>query len=198
MSSMNSNARQGWIAVRLIIVGIVVFGVLYPLAVAGVGRVFAQNQAGGSLLERNGVVVGSSLVGQNFSGDRWFQPRPSAAGSDGYDALSSGGSNLGPNSDQLLSEVGERRSGVQQQDGATGVVPPDALTASGSGLDPHISPEYAQLQIPRVARSNGLADSEVAALIAANTSGRQFGFLGEERVNVLALNLAVENIGRRR
>lgn len=196
MIGMNGVVRQAWIAVRLIIVGTVVLGVVYPLVVTGVGAVMASGAAKGSLVEQNGTVVGSALIGQNFAGDQWFQPRPSAAGTDGYDAMSSGGSNLGPNNEELVEAVGERRAAVEAQDGAGSTVPPDALTASASGLDPHISPEYARLQVSRVAQANGLSESAVAGLVDANTAGRQFGFLGEERVNVLLLNLAIANARR--
>lgn len=193
---MNGVARQAWIAVRLIVVGALLLGVVYPLAVTGIGAVVAAGSAKGSLVESDGVVVGSELIGQNFAGDQWFQSRPSAAGTDGYDAMSSGGSNLGPNSEALLTAVQERRAVVQAQAGAGVLVPPDALTASGSGLDPHISPEYARLQVSRVAKANGLSEIAVADLVEANTAGRQLGFLGEQRVNVLLLNLAISNARR--
>lgn len=193
---MNGVVRQSWIAVRLIVIGALVLGVLYPLLVTGLGALISASSAQGSLLERNGEVIGSALIGQNFEGDQWFQPRPSAAGADGYDAMSSGGSNLGPNSEDLVTAVEQRRAAVQSQDGVNATVPPDALTASGSGLDPHISPEYAQLQVPRVSKANGLSESVVAGLVKANTEGRQFGFLGEDRVNVLLLNLAISNARR--
>ena len=191
---MNAFARQSWIAIRLLIVGAVLLGIVYPLLVTGVGKVIAADAASGSLVTgSDGTVVGSSLIGQNFGDDRWFQSRPSAAG---YDAQSSSGSNLGPNNEDLLSAVEERRTTIQQKDGTTGQIPPDALTASGSGLDPHISPEYAALQVSRVAKANKLSEAAVAVLVAQNTQGRQFGFLGEERVNVLLLNLAIANANR--
>lgn len=193
---VNGVTRQAWIAVRLIVVGALVLGVVYPLLVTGVGAVIASGSAKGSLVESDGEVVGSELIGQNFEGDQWFQPRPSAAGADGYDAMSSGGSNLGPNNEDLLAAVQERRAAVESQAGRGVLVPPDALTASGSGLDPHISPEYARLQVSRVAKANGLSESAVAGLVDANTAGRQLGFLGEERVNVLLLNLAIANARR--
>lgn len=197
MIDVHAFARQSWIAVRLIVVGVLILGLAYPLLVTGVGKVLASNAANGSLVTgSDGSVVGSSLIGQNFSDARWFQPRPSAAGADGYDPQSSSGSNLGPNSEDLLASIDERRAAIQQQDAATGTVPPDALTASGSGLDPHISPEYAQLQIPRVARANGLTEGVVTQLVNENTAGRQFGFLGEQRINVLLLNLAISNAKR--
>lgn len=194
---MNAFARQSWIAIRLLIVGVIVLGIVYPLLVTGVGKVVAADAANGSLItSADGVVVGSSLIGQNFGDDRWFQSRPSAAGADGYDAQSSSGSSLGPNNEDLLAAVEERRTAAQTQNGTTGAIPPDALTASGSGLDPHISPEYAALQVPRVAKANSLSQAAVADLVAQNTQSRQFGFLGEERVNVLLLNLAIANANR--
>lgn len=190
MNPVNITMRQIWIAIRVIILGLIVLGVVYPLLVMGVGQLVAGHAAGGSLIESNGTVVGSSLIGQNFDGERWFHSRPSAAGSDGYDAQSSGASNLGPNNDQLLSSVEERRQQAIAEDGP-GEVPPDALTASGSGLDPDISPEYAQRQIGRVAARNGLSQEQVRQLVAQATSGRMLGFLGEPVVNVTELNLAV-------
>ncbi len=197
MIDVNAFARQSWIAIRLIIVGVLVLGILYPLLVTGIGKVLAPGAANGSVVAKgDGALVGSSLIGQNFSDARWFQPRPSAAGTDGYDAQSSGGSNLGPNSQDLLTAIDERRSAIRQQDAVTGAIPPDALTASGSGLDPHISPEYARLQIPRVAKANGLTEGVVTQLVNENTTGRQLGFIGEERVNVLLLNLAISNAKR--
>lgn len=194
---MNSTARQAWIAIRLIIVGAILLGVVYPLAITGIGKLVASDKANGSLVQTNGVVIGSALIGQNFTGDMWFQPRPSAAGASGYDALASGGSNLGPNNTDLLADVKDRRTAIEQQNGVALTVPPDALTASGSGLDPDISPEYARLQIPRVARTNGLSESVVADVVAANTVGRQLGFVGETRVNVLLLNIAIARISKR-
>ena len=192
MSVVNAFARQSWIAIRLIIVGALVLGVVYPLLVMGVGKVVASEAASGSLVTKtDGTVVGSSLIGQSFSEGRWFLPRPSAAGADGYDAQSSGGSNLGPNNEELVALIDERRTVIQQQDGATGSLPADALTASGSGLDPHISPEYARLQVSRVAKANGLTEAAVNSLIDQNTAGRQLGFLGEERVSVVLVNLAI-------
>lgn len=194
---MNVFARQSWIAIRLLLLGALVLGIVYPLLVTGVGRVIASDAASGSLISgANGAPVGSSLIGQNFSDDRWFQSRPSAAGANGYDAQSSSGSNLGPNNDELLTAVEQRRAAIEQRDGVMGPIPADALTASGSGLDPHISPEYAALQVSRVAKVNRLSETAVAELVAQNTQGRQFGFLGEERVNVLLLNLAIANVNR--
>jgi K+-transporting ATPase ATPase C chain len=171
-----------------------VLGVAYPLAVWGVGQVAFRAQANGSMVQYNGQPVGSSLIGQNFDGPEWFHPRPSAAG-DGYDAMSSGASNLAPTSQKLLGLVESRRVQAAEENGIEpDLIPPEALTASGSGLDPHISPEYAALQAERVARARGLDTDQVRTLVDQNTQGRVLGFLGEPRVNVLELNLALENL----
>jgi K+-transporting ATPase ATPase C chain len=170
-------------------------GVAFPLVLAGFAGLLFPHQAGGSLVERGGVVVGSQLIGQSFSGSGYFHPRPSAAG-DGYDATASGGTNLGPANPKLLDGVRElaqayRRTNELPPDAA---VPIDAVTRSGSGLDPHISPANAALQVPRVARARRLSEDYVRRLVRKHTQGRQFGFLGEPRVNVLTLNLALDSI----
>lgn len=184
--------RQSLAGLRLLLVFTLVLGVGYPLVVTGVGQVAFADRADGSLLTRDGEVVGSSLLGQAFDGPQWFVPRPSAAG-DGYDPTASGASNLGPESPDLLALVAERRREVAEREGIDpGDVPPEALTASGSGLDPHISPDYARLQVDRVARERGLAADAVRRLVEGGAQGRTLGFLGEERVNVLELNLALE------
>jgi K+-transporting ATPase ATPase C chain len=164
-------------------------GIAYPLAVTGVAQLAFPHRADGSLVERDGRVVGSRLIGQSFAGARYFQPRPSAAG-EGYDAMASSPSNLGPSNDELLEAVEERRAAYRDANGAE--APVDALTASGSGLDPHISPANARLQAPRVARARGLSVEEVLVLIDEYTDGRSLGFLGEPGVNVLELNLALD------
>ena len=183
--------RQTWASVRMVLVLTVLLGVAYPLAVTGLAQVAFPGRANGSLVERGGRVVGSSLVGQSFGRDpRYFQSRPSASG---YDPLASGASNLGPESPVLLRQVERRRASVARLDGTDPAdVPPDAVTASGSGLDPHISPEYAAQQVARVARARGMDESEVRRLVAENTDGRALGFLGEPGVNVLMLNLALD------
>ncbi|MDQ7993974.1 MAG: potassium-transporting ATPase subunit KdpC [Propionicimonas sp.] len=183
--------RHALAGLRLLAVFTILLGVAYPLAITAVG-VGLPAQASGSLLTRDGTVVGSALLGQSFDGPGWFHSRPSAAG-DGYDALASGGSNLGPSNPDLVAAIGERRARIAAEEGvAPADVPPDALTASASGLDPHISVAYADLQVARVARTRGLAVAEVAALVVAHTAGPDLGFLGRPRVNVLQLNLAVE------
>jgi K+-transporting ATPase ATPase C chain len=183
------------VAIRLTLVATVVLGVGYPLAVWGVGQAAFHDQANGSMVtDSSGAVVGSSLIGQSFAGkqaDRWFQSRPSAAG-DGYDAGASSGSNLGPNNADLLEAVKERQQAVATADGVpVSDVPADAVTASGSGLDPDISPEYALQQVQRVASARGMSADDVRALVQSHTESRQLGFLGEPVVNVLALNLAL-------
>jgi potassium-transporting ATPase KdpC subunit len=167
----------------------VLTGLIYPLVVTGVAQVAFPGRADGSLVKRDGVVVGSSLIGQNFAGPRYFQPRPSAAG-DGYDAMSSSASNLGPSNEDLLKAVDERRTAYREANDAE--APIDALTASGSGLDPHISPENARAQAPRVAQARGLSEAQLLDLVEEHTDDRSLGFLGEPGVNVLELNLALD------
>lgn len=187
--------RQTWTAIRALLILTVVLGVGYPAVVLGLGQLALPAQANGSLVEVDGEVVGSSLIGQAFDGDRWFHSRPSAAG-DGYDGAASSGSNYGPRNADLLAAIEERRAAIEQADGAErGEIPADAVTASASGLDPHISPEYALLQVDRVAESRGLDANAVRALVADHTTARDLGYLGEPRVNVLELNIALAELG---
>ncbi|MCO7237958.1 potassium-transporting ATPase subunit KdpC [Aeromicrobium sp. CnD17-E] len=180
--------RQSLAAVRVLLVLTVLLGVLYPAAVWAVGRA-VPDRADGSLLRVDGVAVGSRLLGQTFEGAQWFHPRPSA---NDHDGLASAPSNLGPSNPDLLAAIRERRAAVAREDGVPpSAVPADALTASGSGLDPDISPAYAALQVPRVARERGLDEETVRRLVAEATSGRQLGFLGEPTVNVLELNASL-------
>lgn len=175
-------------SLRMLLVLTVVVGVLYPLAIWGVGRVVFPDQADGSLVMRDGEVVGSSLIGQAFEGPAWFVGRP-----DAFDSAASGPSNLGPRNLELGDAVSERLDAIRFSDGA-GLVPVDAVTGSGSGLDPHISPAYARVQARRVAEARGLELGDVMTLIEEHTEGRTFGVLGEPRVNVLVLNLALDEL----
>lgn len=180
--------RQSFAAVRVLLVLTALLGVLYPAAVWAVGRA-VPDRADGSLLRVDGEAVGSRLLGQSFDGPRWFHPRPSAGS---YDGLASGPSNLGPSNPELVAAIDERRAAVAAREGVDLVqVPPDALTASGSGLDPHVSPAYAALQVPRVARERDLPVAQVRRLVEEATSGRALGYLGEPTVNVLELNASL-------
>ena len=199
--------RQTWAGARVLLALTLLLGVAYPLVVTGVGQLAFPWQANDSLLAADGShvtsiaaggahggTIGSALIGQSFDGPTWFHSRPSAAGK-GYDTLASGGSNLGPNNTDLLATVKDRRKTVAALEGVPpAAVPPDALTASASGLDPDISPDYARLQIARVAQARGATVDQVAALVTSNTSGRTLGLLGEPRGNVLRLNLALETM----
>jgi K+-transporting ATPase ATPase C chain len=205
--------RQYGAALRTLLLLTVILGLAYPLAMTGFAQVAFGHNANGSLVVRGGKTVGSSLIGQSFtvpvlkngqptkdaSGNpvvapdpKYFQSRPSAAGT-GYDPTASGASNLGPENKVLIADINARRATAAALDGVhPAQVPPDALLASGSGLDPDISPAYAAEQVPRVARVRGLSQAQVRALVAQNTKGRTLGFLGEPRVNVLNLNLALD------
>jgi len=189
---MSTTLRQAGIALRLLVVMTVVLGIGYPAAVWAIGRVVPGRADGSFVSSSSGQVVGSSLIGQDFPGATWFHSRPSAAGQ-GYDALSSGGSNLAADNADLVDAITKRKADVAAENGiAVSDVPADAVTASGSGLDPDISPEYAAAQVARVAKARGLTVAAVAQLVADHTTGRTLGFIGEPRVNVLELNLALE------
>jgi K+-transporting ATPase ATPase C chain len=172
----------------------VVLGLVYPLVITGVGQVAFSSKANGSMVSANGRVVGSKLIGQNFTGAKYFQSRPSAAGPKGYDGDASAASNLGPNNKDLLKTVADRVVAYRKENGLASsvAVPSDAVTASASGLDPEISIANARLQAPRVAQARGLATSKVLALVSQNTGGRDLGVLGDPGVNVLELNLALD------
>ena len=179
-------------AVLMTIVTTILLGLIYPLVVTGLAQVIFPEQANGSLIKRaDGTVIGSRLIGQPFSSPGYFRPRPSAAGVNGYDAGASSGSNLGPTNQKLVARVkGDVEKFQLENPGKR--VPVDLVTTSGSGLDPHISPAGAEFQIPRVARERGISEEELRSIVAAHTEGRQFGFLGEARVNVLELNLELD------
>lgn len=190
--------RSMMIAIKMTIVLTVLLGIVYPLAMVGVGRIFFPSQAEGSLIYRNGAPVGSSLIGQNFKAPGYFHTRPSAAGSNGYDPTSSSGSNLGPTNKSFIDSVKQRLKSVLEENPGTqpSQVPVDMVTASGSGLDPEISPAAAELQVQRVAKARGISEDAVRAAISSHTRGRWAGFLGEPGVNVVELNLALEGLGK--
>jgi K+-transporting ATPase ATPase C chain len=171
----------------------VLLGIAYPLATTGIAGLIFRDQAGGSLVRAGDKVVGSALLAQAFTGERYFHPRPSAAGEKGFDAASSSGSNLGPTSKALNERVKGDVATLRKE--TTAPIPADLVTASGSGLDPHISPAAAMLQAPRVAKARGLPEERVRALIEARIEGRLLGLIGEPRVNVLLLNLALDEAG---
>jgi len=183
--------------VRVAVVSVIsltlVTGCIFPLALFVVGRLLYSGQAAGSLLTRNGVVIGSGLIGQNFVRPEYFHPRPSAAGT-GYDATSSGGTNLGPSNPKLIDGIRQLAEDYRRSNGLPedADVPIDAVTRSGSGLDPHISPRNAALQVPRVARARHVSEDVVRRLLDDHTEGRQLGFMGQPRVSVLELNLALD------
>ena len=179
-------------AVLMTVVTTVLFGLFFPFVITGLAQVLFPKQANGELVTRNGKVVGSRLIGQSFSSPGYFHSRPSSAGT-GYDASSSGGSNLGPTNQSLLARVqGDADRLRAENPGAE--IPMDLLTTSGSGLDPNISPEAAEFQVPRVAKGRGLREDVVREAVRRHTESRQFGFLGEPRVNVLELNLTLDEI----
>jgi potassium-transporting ATPase KdpC subunit len=183
--------RQLIAGLRVLVVLSILLGIVYPLGITAVARLTMRGKAEGSLVSADGRIVGSALLGQAFLGAGWFHPRPGA-----YDPTASGPSNLGPNNGTLVREVRARAAAVDISDGLVpgARLPADAVMGSGSGLDPDISPAYALLQVPRVARARGLDEAAVRALVEEHVTGRTLGFLGEPRVNVLALNLALEGL----
>ncbi len=185
--------RSTFIAIRFAVITLVITGILYPVAMTGFAHVAFPGKSSGSLVKQNGQIVGSKFIGQQFNGPQYFHPRPSAAGN-GYDAMDSGGSNLGPTSATLMDRVRATVAEVMAENPGLekGDVPVDMVTASGSGLDPDITPANAEAQVARVAAARNMSQDEVRRLIADNTSGRDLGFLGEKRVNVLELNLALD------
>lgn len=177
-------------SIWMTIVTTLLLGIVYPFVVTGLAQVLFPRQANGDLITVNGKVVGSHLIGQPFSSPAYFHSRPSGAGN-GYDATSSGSPNLGPTNRQLIDRI---KSDVEKlhAENPSAEIPVDLVTSSGSGLDPHISPAAAEFQVPRIARERGMSEADVRALVAQHTLGRQFGVLGEPRVNVLELNLALD------
>ena len=187
---MPESVRQLVTALKCVLVLTVLLGIGYPLLVLGVGQLGLSRQAEGSLVTADGRVVASRLIGQSFEGAQWFQPRPSAGD---YDGLASGGSNAGPNDSELVATVAQRRITIASRDGVPATeVPADAVTASGSGLDPFISPAYALIQVDRVARARDLPADRVRGLVEQHLSPRTLGFLGQPRVNVVQLNLDLQ------
>jgi K+-transporting ATPase ATPase C chain len=192
--------RQTWTAVRALLILTVVLGIGYPLAILGFGQLAVPAQANGQLVTIDGEVVGSAIIGQSFTDadgaalPEWFQSRPSAAGS-GYDGGASSGSNYGPENEDLIAAIVDRQAAIAELEGATREeIPADAVTASASGLDPHISPEYALIQVPRVAEARGLDESAVRELVESMIQGRDLGYLGDPTVNVLMLNIALAGL----
>lgn len=193
LSDMKQLVYRALVATLLLVL---LTGIVYPLIVTGLVQAICKNQANGSLIMQNGQVVGSRLIGQNFSKPEYFHPRPSAAGNQGYDASSSSGSNLGPTNARLQANVKANLNRVLAENptATPGQVPVDLVTTSASGIDPHITPASAKLQIARVAKVRGMDEKKLTHLVEQFTEGRQFGLLGEPRVNVLLLNMALDRI----
>ena len=187
--------RQVLVGLRILVAMTVILGITYPLLVLGIGQLIAPAKANGSLVTANGKTVGSSLIGQNFADPQWFQGRPSAAGTNGYDPTASGGSNLSADSKVLLKSVQDRRAAIAKADGVDpAAVPADAVTASASGLDPDISKAYALIQVNRVAAARKLDPAAVQRLVTAHVTEPLLGIIGQQRVNVLQLNIALQSM----
>ena len=183
------------ISVLMTIVTTALLGLIYPLAMTAVSQLLFRDKANGQLIVRDGTVIGSRIIGQPFTGAGYFHSRPSAAGS-GYDAANSGGTNLGPTNQKLIDRVRQNSASLQQEN-PNAPVPIDLVTTSASGLDPDVTPAAAYFQVPRVARERHLNEEQVELLVQAHIEPRQFGILGESRVNVLELNLALDRLSRR-
>jgi potassium-transporting ATPase KdpC subunit len=182
------------ISVLMTIATTVLLGLIYPLVVTGLAQVLFREKANGQLIRRSGTVIGSHIIAQPFVGAGYFHPRPSAAGN-GYDASNSAGSNLGPTNQKLIDRVNADVVSAQAENPGK-PVPIDLVTTSASGFDPHITPANAEFQVPRVAKARGMSEEAVRQLVAKNTQGRQWGFFGEPRVNVLELNLALDSLAK--
>jgi len=181
-------------AILITVIFTIITGLIYPFAITGLSQVLFPHQAKGSLITANGKVIGSSLIGQNFSKPEYFHPRPSAAGDKGYDGMASGGTNLSPTNPALQKKLTDSADAFRKENPSfSGAIPADAITTSASGLDPHISPDTALAQVDRVAKARNLPVEQVRSLVQSHIEGRQLGFLGEPRVNVLLLNLALDN-----
>lgn len=189
--------RHTTIALRLAIITLLIFGVIYPLFMTGLSQLLFAKKANGSLIKQHGQIVGSELIGQSFKNPSYFQSRLSAAGN-GYDATSSGGSNLGPTNKEFAHNIENRVDDELKQNPnlVKGRIPVDMVTASGSGLDPDISPANAYAQIPRIAKTRGISETRIRNLVDQNTTGRTFGILGEPRVNVLKINMELDKLGK--
>ena len=181
------------IAVLMTVATAILLGIVYPLVVAGIARLMFPDKANGQLIQRDGKTVGSRIIGQAFTGPGYFHSRPSVAGTNGYDAANSAGSNLGPTNKTLIDRVKRSADSVQPENPGS-PVPVDLVTTSASGLDPHITPAAADFQLPRVARERGMSEEQLRRLVAKHTEGRQLQFLGEPRVNVLELNLELDEV----
>ena len=199
----NLFAEFGRSIVATIFFAVILCGV-YPLVVFGAAKLLFPHQAGGSLLvDKSGAIRGSALLAQNFTGAQYFHPRPSAAGANGFDATSSGGSNLGPTSSNLVANITANiatyraDNNIATNSPVYNMIPADAVTASASGLDPHISPANAEIQIARVAKARGISEEELCKFVQQNTSGRDLGLFGEPRVNVMTLNFALDQLARK-